>query len=291
MVDLRWAMTQALMDNASVRLEVTDRDGRHRRELLLATHEADSTEINEATWRKLGLASPFSEPIMGDIRPEGAALKAGLQVGDRILAVDGTPVADAASLRKRVRGLPTSGQSQMDWLVMRGDQRLTLRIEPRVLRDGGQAIGRIDAVVGRPPEMVTVQLGGWEGLVSGLRRTQDTAWLTLRMIGRMVTGDASIKNLSGPLSIAEGAGQSARLGLSYFLGFLALISVSLGVLNLLPLPMLDGGHLIYYLFEGVTGRPVPERWLARFQRGGVALLLLITFVALFNDVARLLGSA
>jgi regulator of sigma E protease len=109
------------------------------------------------------------------------------------------------------------------------------------------------------------------------------------MIGRMLIGEASVKNLSGPLTIADAAGQSVERGLAYYLGFLALVSVSLGVLNLLPLPMLDGGHLMYYLFEGVTGKPVSEIWLARLQRGGIVVLVALMSVALFNDVARLLG--
>ena len=128
-----------------------------------------------------------------------------------------------------------------------------------------------------------------EGISKGAQRTWEVSALTLRMLGRMVIGEASLKNLSGPLTIADYAGQSVNQGLVYYLGFLALVSVSLGVLNLLPLPMLDGGHLMYYLFEGLTGRPVSDLWLARLQRGGVAVLLVMMSVALFNDVARLLG--
>ena len=125
----------------------------------------------------------------------------------------------------------------------------------------------------------------WEGL----SRTWEVSALTLRMIGKMLIGEASLKNLSGPLTIADYAGKSAGLGLTAYLLFLAMISVSLGVLNLLPLPMLDGGHLMYYLWEGITGRSVSEIWMERLQRVGMAALLLLMSIALFNDVTRLFG--
>ena len=153
----------------------------------------------------------------------------------------------------------------------------------------GQKVGRVGLYPGQPPEMVTVRYGFVDGLVQAVSQTWQMSTMTLKMLGKMVIGQASLKNLSGPLTIADYAGQSVRLGVAYYLGFLAVVSVSLGVLNLVPLPVLDGGHLMYYLFEGVTGRPVSELWLDRLQRGGVAIMLMMMSLALYNDVARLLG--
>lgn len=288
--DLRWQIVQRVIQGRGLTLSVTDASGHRAREVKLALDSVASSEVDAALFRRIGLGDPLREPVIGKIAPATPAALAGLLQGDRVLTVQGQAIADAQGLRERIRASVRDGQAQtMEWQVDRGGQLLRLTVTPRLMQDNGQTIGRIDAPVGTPPEVVNVRYGFVEGISRGFSRTWEVSALTLRMLGRMLTGDVSIKNLSGPLSIAEGAGQSVQQGLPYYLGFLAWISVSLGILNLLPLPILDGGHLMYYLFEGVTGRPVSDLWLARLQRGGVAVLLLMMSVALFNDVARLLG--
>ena len=290
MSDLRWQLTQAALQQRNVQLQVSDRDGHGSRTQSLQLSGFDPRDVDSGFIKKLGLSGAFSEPVLGEVKAAGPAAKAGLMAGDRVLALDGLPIADAQTLRERIRAAVREGQGVVQvWRVERAGRTVEITITPRPMRDGEALVGRIDAFVGQPPAMVTVRHGFFEGIAQGAVRTWEVSSLTVRMLGRMLIGEASLKNLSGPITIADYAGQSVQQGLAYYLGFLALVSVSLGVLNLLPLPMLDGGHLMYYIFEGVTGRPVSDAWLARLQRGGIVVLLAMMSVALFNDVARLLG--
>ena len=291
MTDLRWEITQAAMRQQPLMLQVSDRDGRGSRTLRLDLSDIESRAVDAQLMKTIGMPGPFSEPVLGEVKAGGPAERAGLKSGDRVLAVDGRPANDAQTLREAIRGAVREGATTAQtWRVERKGQTLEIAITPRAAQDGNApAVGRIDAFVGAAAEMVTVRHGPIDGLWLGAVRTWEVSALTVKMLGRMLIGEASLKNLSGPLTIADYAGQSVQQGLAYYLGFLALVSVSLGVLNLLPLPMLDGGHLMYYIFEGVTGRPPSDVWLARLQRGGLAVLMLMMSVALYNDVARLLG--
>ncbi len=290
MTDLRWEATQAVVRSEPLHLRVTDRDGRAKRQIVLGLNTLGTAEVDAKLMQRIGLGSAFSEPVLGEVKAGGAGALAGLRTGDRVLAIDDAPVADAGRVRELIRASGSTGQPrEMQWRVERGGQMLTLAVTPTVVVEGGQSVGRLGLYPGQPAEMVTVRYGVLDGMVQAVSQTWQMSMLTLKMLGKMVIGQASLKNLSGPLTIADYAGQSVRLGLAYYLGFLAVVSVSLGVLNLLPLPVLDGGHLMYYLFEGVTGRPVSELWLERLQRGGVAIMLMMMSLALYNDVARLLG--
>jgi regulator of sigma E protease len=288
--DLRWLLTRAALDGRDVRLQLGQPGRASQREALLPLSRISSHEADAHLFRRIGILGPYTPPVIGDVIDGGAAQRAGLRKGDVVLAFGGTAVVDGQQLRELIRnGLDKAQGVRETWRIQRDGQVIELAMQPDAVEEGGARIGRIGAYVGAPPEWVKVRYGPIEGLEKGAVRTWEVSLLTLRMMGRMVIGEASLKNLSGPLTIADYAGKSASLGLTQYLVFLALISVSLGVLNLLPLPVLDGGHLMYYLWEAVTGKSVSDAWMERLQRGGVAVLLVMMTIALFNDVTRLFG--
>ncbi|HMN22212.1 MAG TPA: RIP metalloprotease RseP [Ottowia sp.] len=288
---LRWLLTRGALDAQDVVLEVSaSAAGGRTHELVLPLATLRGRDPNPQLFRDIGIVAPLSRPLIGEVLPGGAAERAGLRQGDLVLRIDGQAIADGQQLRDRIRAAARDGASPVQsWEVERAGRRFTLELQPEAQQEQGRTIGRIGAMVGSAPEFVLVRSGPLDGLWSGVVRTWEVSALSLRLLGRMAMGEVSLRNLSGPIAIADYAGKSASLGLTYYLAFLAFISVSLGVLNLLPLPVLDGGHLMYYLWEAVTGRPVAGAWLERLQYVGVALLVAMMTIAMYNDVVNRLG--
>jgi regulator of sigma E protease len=214
---------------------------------------------------------------------EGPAQRAGLRSGDTIVAVDGKSVIDGMALIEAVRG--SQGRT-LALSALRGGVPFEARVTPQLDSAGKAFVIKVGLTMA--PEQVTVSAAPLEALNKALAKTWDMSSLTFKMIGKMITGEVSLKNVTGPITIADYAGQTARMGPEVYLGFIAFFSISLGVMNLLPIPMLDGGLLLYYSLEVLTGRPLPERIGAYLQRAGVGLLVMLMALAVFNDVARLL---
>lgn len=278
-------------ESGRVELMLGDPDRGYARSYQLPIDGWDVDLERESPVSALGLVpwQPEIPAVIGFLAEDGRASAAGLQSGDRVLAVDGEPVADWIDLVHRVQAAP---EQPLVLAVEREGRQLELDVVPeaRTLEDG-RVQGYIGAGVApvEYPESMQRRLsyGPLEALVAGVEKTGQMISLTLDAIGKMIAGVISVKNLSGPITIAKVAGASAASGLEPFVSFLAYLSVSLGVLNLLPIPMLDGGHLLYYAVELVRGRPVSERIQMLGLRIGMALLFSLMALAILNDLARL----
>jgi regulator of sigma E protease len=283
---LRWWVLQ--QESSAIYLEVQPQGKQTPHVLRLAELPAQSIPKESNPWQARGFNGAWSRAVLGDIQTGSPAELAGLQRGDEVLRMDGRVITDAASLRSIVRA---SGQSQVPamqtWDISRHGRLLQVDVQPAQMIEGLQPIGRIGAQVGEVPAKVWVQYGLFDGLDKAIAQTWEVIVMTLDMLGRLLTGQASLEHLSGPLTMADYAGRSASLGIGAYLSYLALVSVSLGVFNLLPLPVLDGGHLLYYLYEACTGHPPSPEWLDAMQRTGLVVLVALMVFSLFNDVVRL----
>ena len=285
--DLRWRLLKA-SGTSSVSLEVTHADG------STATRRLALDALNAGDWESnfmatLGLRADLGSPIVNETLPGKPAANAGIRPGDAIVAIDGTAVrspADAAAITNAHPG------ERITFTLRREGAEFRSELTPESSEQNGRRVGIAGLRLGVDPAAaervsIIVRYGVGEAMVQGALKTWDLSVFTLKMLGRILIGDASLKNISGPLTMADFAGQSAQAGALTFIGYLALISISLGVLNLLPVPLLDGGHLMYYLAEIIKGSPVSDRVLEVGQRIGMAVLAMLMALALFNDISRL----
>lgn len=288
--DLRWKLLGATIDHRQVILG--GRTGGATYDFRVDLGGFDQRSADDDYMSKLGFEPGGGALSISAVTPGSAAEQAGLQPGDRIVALDGKPVIGSGRFIDTIK---SHAGRPLALRISRGGVERTLSIVPHAERDttpgaNSAQVGRIGAALAMHTPTVDVRYGLLESAELGVRRTWGISVYSLKMFGRMLTGEASLKNLSGPVTIADYAGKSARLGLSAFLSFLALVSISLGVLNLLPIPVLDGGHLLYYLVEAATGKAVSERWQLILQRAGLICIVALSAIALFNDLSRLIHS-
>jgi regulator of sigma E protease len=290
--EVRWRMLQLALERAPVKVEVLNRNNQlNWRTLDLSPYDADQLEGDTLALIGLKLYRPEISPVIGQIVSGSVAERAGLQTGDRILTANGMPMLLWDDLVEQVRKHP---DRELRLTYQRGDERRALTLVPEAVQQNGASIGRIGAAAKLDPQaldklVTVVRYGAVSALAKAAEKTWDTSVFSLRMLGRMLIGQISWKNLSGPVTIADYAGQSAQLGLVSYLNFLALISISLGVLNLLPIPLLDGGHLMYYTVEIFKGSPVSDRIMEIGQKLGLTLLLILMAFAFYNDFNRLIS--
>jgi len=289
--EVRWLLLDQVLQQKAANLELQNAQG-EKSFRVMEMNSLTAADLDGDFMQKLGLQpyQPPIYPIIGKLVDGGVAQRAGVQVNDRVLRVNGQDIAQWENFVEVVRGHPGSA---LDVEIERGGKALRLSIVPEPLSEAGKTIGRIGAAPQIDKSafeamLTEVSYPPAAALQEALRKTWETSIVSLKMMGKMILGEVSLKNLSGPITIADYAGQSAQIGLAAYLGFLALISISLGVLNLLPIPLLDGGHLLYYAVEFFKGSPVPENLWEAGQKVGIALLVTMMAFALYNDISRLI---
>jgi len=289
--EIRWVLLDLVLQQKAANIELLNEQGeRSLRTLELTNLRAG--DLDGDFLQKLGMQpyQPPIYPVIGKLVEGGVAQRTGLQAGDRVLRANGQEIVLWEDWVHVVRSHPGK---VLEIEIERAGSPLKLSLIPDVFEQDGKTIGRIGAAAyidkaAFDAMLTVVRYPPWLALQEALHKTWETSAVSLKMMGMMVLGEVSLKNLSGPITIADYAGQSAQIGLGAYLSFLALISISLGVLNLLPIPLLDGGHLLYYSAELLKGSPVSESLWEMGQKVGIALLVTMMAFALYNDISRLI---
>ena len=279
--ELRWAVLDAVMDKTEMRLDVVQQGGSSTYSVTVPRATVEKIDIEGDIMGDLGLI-PYMPPAVATEVGDGPAKRAGLQPGDAIISIDGKVARDRVDV---IQAVGASAGRTLQLMVQRAGQSITLAVTPefhlkekRFWMNAGMTSA----------ETIDVALGPVAALAKGARFAWDRSVMQLKMLVKIATLQLSAKNISGPFTIGDVAGKAARAGLIDFLTLIAVISISLGVMNLLPIPVLDGGHLLYYSLEVLTGRPLPERFVEFAQRAGVVMLVMLMSLAIFNDAVRLL---
>ncbi|MFZ6722920.1 RIP metalloprotease RseP [Undibacterium sp. Ji49W] len=291
--ELRWRLMQARLAGTNPALEIRRANPDRASATVTMTIELplqslNANEVDGDFLGQLGLNLVSNkEVILEELLPASPALQAGLKAGDRILEIDRKPLLDVIEFRQLVNANPGK---PLKLLVQRGQEQFEADVTPTVQEVSKQKVGLLKVKLkGMPPEMAVVQASGFAALSRAAEKTWDTSLFSFKMLGKMLTGKVSLKHITGPLTIADYAGQTSRVSAISYLAFIALISISLGVMNLLPIPVLDGGYLLYYSLEVLRGKPLPDHYMEMGQRAGFFLLLTMMAIAFFNDIVRLVS--
>lgn len=289
--EARWILLEESLENEMVEIEAINNNNELFQHRLSFAGIDNDAEID--VLKKVGLEpfKPKIPAIIGEILPDTAAEKAGFMENDQILSVNKVAIKDWEQVVNIIKGSPNK---KMPVEIMRGQTNMKMTVIPEAVEEDDRVIGRMGASVKIDQKelrgiFVTLSYSPLVSLQKAIVKTWDTSVFSIKMLGKMLIGEVSIKGISGPVTIAAYAGESANLGLKTFLGFLALVSISIGVLNLLPIPVLDGGHLMYYMAEIVKGSPVSEQTMLAGQKIGFVLLGLLMTIALLNDFNRLIA--
>ena len=288
--DARWALLEASLDNKSVKVEAINNNNELHIHILNFKNIKGDAEIDVMEKIGVEMYRPEAEAVIGQVLSAGVAEKIGLKENDRILSIDRVQVQNWDEVVNTVKASPNK---TLQFEIARQEKTLKVSVKPEAVKEGNATVGKI----GAGPKINQTELdnllikqhySAFKSFTKAVAKTWQTSIFSLKMLWYMVTGKASWKGISGPVTIASYAGESAGLGINTFLGFLALVSISIGVLNLLPIPVLDGGHLMYYIVEIIKGSPVSEQTMLMGQKIGFGLLGLLMTVAIFNDINRII---